>query len=96
MVSLLRDWLCRPGERLLDLKEHTGQVTELTRALYRHGCAIRPFGRGPLSTPLPDSAEAARAALPSRFRRNLRVSARRLAAEGVTHQTIRSRAVADA
>jgi hypothetical protein len=49
--------------------------------------AVAPF------TPLPDSAEAYRATLPSQFRRNLRVSAKRLAAEGVTHQTIRGRAV---
>jgi len=49
--------------------------------------AVSPF------TPLPDSPEAYRATLPAQFRKNLRVSAKRLAAEGVTHQTIRGRAV---
>src|SRR5258708_17853500 len=44
-------------------------------------------------TPLPDSPAAYRASVPSRVRRNLRASAQRLAAEGVTHQTIRGRAV---
>jgi CelD/BcsL family acetyltransferase involved in cellulose biosynthesis len=49
--------------------------------------AVSPF------TPLPDSPQAYRATLPSQFRKNLRVGAKRLAAEGVTHQTIRGRAV---
>jgi len=44
-------------------------------------------------TPLPRSPEAYRATLPAQFRKNLRVSAKRLAAEGVTHQAIRGRAV---
>ena len=44
-------------------------------------------------TPLPDSAEAYRASLPSQFRRNLRKSAGRLEAEGVAHRTIRGPAV---
>ena len=40
-------------------------------------------------TALPDSAEAFRSTLHSQFRRNLRRSANRLSAEGVTHRTIR-------
>jgi len=42
---------------------------------------------------LPDSPEAYRATLPAQFRKNLRVSAKRLAADGVAHQTIRGPAV---
>ena len=49
-------------------------------------------GRGPF-TPLPDSPEAYRASLPGQFRKKLRISAKRFAAEGVAHQTIRGRAV---
>src|SRR6516225_8894698 len=49
--------------------------------------AVSPF------TTLPGSPEAYRATLPAQFRKNLRVSAKRLAAEGVAHQAIRGRAV---
>jgi CelD/BcsL family acetyltransferase involved in cellulose biosynthesis len=90
VVSLLRDWLCRPGERLLDLKgirAGSRLVEVLPGRVRRQPMAVAPF------TPLPDSPEAYRATLPRQFRKNLRVSARRLAAEGVTHQTIRGRAV---
>ena len=90
VVSLLRDWLCRPGERLLDLKgirAGSRLVEALPGRVRREPMAVAPF------TPLPDSPEAYRATLPSQFRKNLRVSAKRLAAEGVTHQTIRGRAV---
>jgi CelD/BcsL family acetyltransferase involved in cellulose biosynthesis len=44
-------------------------------------------------TPLPDSAAAFRATLPKQFRRNLRKSADRFAAEGISRQTIRGLAV---
>ena len=90
VVSLLRDWLCRPGERLLDLKgiRAGSRLTEaLPGRVRRQSMAVAPF------TSLPDSPEAYRAALPSQFRKNLRVSAKRLAGEGVTHRTIRSREV---
>lgn len=90
VVGLLRDWLCRPGEYLLDLKgiRAGSQLIEaLPGRVRREPMAGAPF------TPLPDSPEAYRATLPSQFRRNLRVSAKRLAAEGVTHQAIRGRAV---
>ena len=90
VVSLLRDWLCRPGERLLDLKgirAGSRLIEALPGRVRRQPMAVAPF------TPLPDSPEAYRAALPSQFRKNLRVSAKRLAAEGVTHQAIRGRAV---
>ena len=90
VVGLLREWLCRPGQRLLDLKGITAG-SRLTEALpgrvRREPMAVAPF------TPLPDSPEEYRATLPSQFRRNLRVSARRLAAEGLTHQAIRGRSV---
>lgn len=90
VVSLLRDWLCRPGERLLDLKgirAGSRLIEALPGRVRREPMAGAPF------TPLPDSPEAYRAALPSQFRKNLRVSAKRLAAEGVTHRAIRGQAV---
>jgi hypothetical protein len=90
VVGLLRDWLCRPGERLLDLKgirAGSRLIEALPGRVRRQPMAVAPF------TPLPESPEAYRATLPSQFRRNLRVSAKRLAAEGMTHQTIRGQAV---
>jgi CelD/BcsL family acetyltransferase involved in cellulose biosynthesis len=90
VVSLLRDWLCRPGERLLDLKgirAGSRLIEALPGRVRREPMAVAPF------TPLPDSPEAYRATLPSQFRRNLRVSAKRLASEGVMHQTIRGQAI---
>jgi hypothetical protein len=90
VVSLLRDWLCRPGERFLDLKgiRAGSQLAEaLPGRVRRQPMAVAPF------TPLPDSPEAYRAYLPRQFRKNLRVSAKRLAAEGVAHRTIRGRGV---
>jgi CelD/BcsL family acetyltransferase involved in cellulose biosynthesis len=90
VVSLLRNWLCRPGERLLDLKgiRAGSRLAEaLPGRVRREPMAVAPF------TPLPDSPKAYRATLPKQFRRNLRVSAKRLAAEGVAHQVIRGRAV---
>ena len=90
VASLLRDWLCRPGQRLLDFKSiRTGSL--LLEALPgRVRCepmAVAPF------TPLPDSPEAYRASLSSQFRRNLRRSADRFAAEGVVHRAIRGPAL---
>ena len=90
VVSLLRDWLCRRGERLLDLKgirPGSRLVEALPGRVRREPMAVAPF------TPLPGSPEAYRAALPSQFRKNLRGSAKRLAAEGVAHRAIRGRAV---
>jgi CelD/BcsL family acetyltransferase involved in cellulose biosynthesis len=90
VVGLLRDWLCRPGECLLDLRgiRPGSRLAEaLPGRVRREPMAVAPF------TPLPDSPDAYRAALPSQFRRNLRVSARRLAAQGVTHRAIRGREV---
>jgi Acetyltransferase (GNAT) domain len=90
VVSLLRDWLCRPGERLFDLKgiRAGSQLIEaLPNRVRREPMVVAPF------TPLPDSPEAYRATLSSQFRKNLRVAAKRFVAEGVTHQAIRGRAV---
>jgi CelD/BcsL family acetyltransferase involved in cellulose biosynthesis len=89
-VSLLRDWLCRPGERLFDLKgirAGSRLVEALPGPVRREPMAVAPF------TPLPRSPEAYRAALPAQFRKNLRVAARRLAAEDVKHHAIRGQAV---
>jgi CelD/BcsL family acetyltransferase involved in cellulose biosynthesis len=89
VVSLLRDWFCRPGERLLDLKgirAGSRLIEALPGRVRRQPMVVAPF------TPLPDSPEAYRASLPAQFRKNLRVSAKRFAAEGVTHQAIRGQA----
>jgi CelD/BcsL family acetyltransferase involved in cellulose biosynthesis len=90
VVGLIRDWLCRPGGRFLDLqgiRAGSRLIEALPGRVRREPMAVAPFAR------LPDSPEAYRATLPSQFRKNLRVSAKRLAAEGVTHQAIRGRAV---
>ena len=58
VVSLLRDWLCRPGERLLDLKgirAGSRLIEALPGRVRREPMAVAPF------TPLPDSPEAYRA-----------------------------------
>jgi len=89
-VSLLRGWLCRPGERLLDLKgiRAGSRLTEaLPGRVRRQPMSVAPF------TPLPDSPGAYRATLPAQFRKNLRVGAKRLAAEGVAHHAVRGQAV---
>jgi hypothetical protein len=62
-------------------------IEALPGRVRREPMVVAPFAL------LPDSPEAYRATLPSQFRKNLRVGAKRLAAEGVTHQTIRGRAV---
>lgn len=90
VVSVLGEWLRRPGGRLLDLRgirEGSWLIEALPGHVRREPMAVAPF------TPLPDSAESYRATLSTQFRRNLRRSANRLAAEGVTHQTIRGPAV---
>ena len=90
VVRLLRDWLCRPGERLLDLsgiRAGSWLAEALPGRVRRQPMAVAPF------TPLPDSPEAYRATLPGQFRKNLRASAKRFAAEGVAHQAIRGRDV---
>ena len=90
VVSLLRDWLCRPGGRLLDLqgiRAGSRLIEALPGRVRRQPMAVAPF------TPLPGSATAYRATLHAQFRKNLRVSAKRLAAEGMTHQAIRGQAV---
>lgn len=90
VVSLVRGWLSRPGGRLLDLRgiRAGSRLTEaLPGHVRREPMAVAPF------TPLPGSANEYRATLPSQFRRNLRASAKRLAAEGVTHRAVRGRAI---
>jgi CelD/BcsL family acetyltransferase involved in cellulose biosynthesis len=90
VVKLLREWICRPGQRLLDLKgiRAGSRLAEtLPGRARRDVIGVAPFMR------LPDSPEAYRAALPKQFRRNLRVAGRRLAAEGVGHRAWRGAAV---
>ena len=90
MVSLLRDWLCRPGERLLDLKGiRAGSWFDRSPAWPRSPPA---HGRGPLHTAaqqaggVPGHPALAVPQEPSHLRKAL-------AAEGVTHQAIRGPAV---
>ena len=86
VVSLLRDWLTRPGGRIVDLRGiRTGSlvIDAMPGRVRAERMAVAPFAS------LPDSAEAYRATLPSQFRRNLRKSAARLGDEGVRHRTIR-------
>ena len=90
VVSLLGDWLTRPGGRLVDLRGiRAGSlvIEALPGRVRREQMAVAPFAS------LPDSAEAYRATLPSQFRRNLRKSAARLADQGVRHRTCRGPAV---
>ncbi len=90
VVNLLGDWFRRPGGRLVDLGgiRAGSRLTDVLPGRVRvERMAVAPFA------PLPDSAEAYRATLPSQFRRNLRKSTDRLEAEGVRHRTIRGPAV---
>jgi hypothetical protein len=90
VVGRLKDWLCRPGERFLDLKgirAGSRLIEALPGRVRSQPMAVAPYA------PLPDSPEAYRATLPRQFRKNLRVSAKRFAGEGVTHRAIRGPAV---
>jgi len=90
VVSLVRDWLSRPGGRLLDLngiRAGSRLIETLPGRVRREPLPVAPY------VLLPDSADDFRATLNSQFRRKLRASANRLAAEGVVHRAIRGRAV---
>jgi CelD/BcsL family acetyltransferase involved in cellulose biosynthesis len=90
VIGLLRGWFCGPGGRLVDLqgiRAGSRLAEALPGRVRRESMAVAPF------TSLPGSPEAYRATLPAQFRKNLRVSARRLAAEGVAHATARGPAV---
>jgi CelD/BcsL family acetyltransferase involved in cellulose biosynthesis len=90
VLSLLRDWFRRPGWRLLDLNgvhSESRLVEVLPGRVRRETMAVAPFAM------LPESAEAYRSTLSSQFRRNLRRSADRLRAEGLTQQTVRGSGV---
>ena len=91
-IPLVRNWLSRPGGRLLDLKGMRAEsrlVEALPGPVRREPLAVAPF------TTLPDSSEAYLANLPSQFRRNLRRSSSRLGAEGAIHRTSRGPEVQD-
>jgi GNAT acetyltransferase-like protein len=90
VLGLLRDWLGRPGERLLDLKgiRVGSRLTEALPGRVRS----QPMTMAPFAL-LPSTPQAYRATLPGQFRRNLRAGAKRLAAEGVAHRAIRGPAV---
>jgi CelD/BcsL family acetyltransferase involved in cellulose biosynthesis len=85
-ISLLRSWLHRPGGRLLDLKgirAGSRLIEALPGPARRETFAVAPW------TPLPNDAPTYLASLPSQFRRQIRRSSARLAAEGATHRTSR-------
>lgn len=86
VIRILRSWLCRSGERLVDLRGiRAGSPLSgaLPGSVRRELLALAPFA------PLPDSSDGYLAGLPSQFRRNLRRSSARLEAEGVMHRTNR-------
>jgi len=90
VVGQLRERLCRPAQCLLDFKgirPGSRLIEALPGRVRREPMVGAPY------TPLPESPEAYRAALPSLFRRNLRAGAKRLAAQGVTYRQIRGQAV---
>ena len=90
VIGVLRNWLCRPGSRLFDLRgvrAGSPLAEALPGRVRREPIAAAPFAL------LPESAEAFRATLPAQFRRNLRKSGSRLADEGVQHRVIRGPAV---
>jgi hypothetical protein len=91
VVSPLRDWLGRPGQRILDPQGHPARVTPdrspaRPRSPRGHCCgplhALARYLRGVPGHPARSVPQETSVFL-----------AKRLAAEGVTHQTIRSRAV---
>lgn len=87
---LIGDWLGRPGDRLLDLRGvRAGSMLAevLPGRVRREAMAAAPYAL------LPDSAEAFRATLTSRFRRKIRNTTSRLEGEGVSHRVLRGPAV---
>ena len=90
VVGVLRNWLCRPGSRLFDLRgvpAGSPLAGVLPGRVRREPVAAAPFAL------LPESPEAFRATLPAQFRRNLRKSGARLEDEGVYHRVIRGPAI---
>lgn len=90
VITLIGNWLHRPGGRLLRLRgirSGSRLIEALPGRVHRQPMAAAPYA------PLPESAEAFRSTLPSQFRRNLRKAGKRLAEEGVRHRTVRGTAV---
>ena len=87
---LIGDWLGRPGDRLLDLRgvRAGSMLAEVLPGRVRR----EPMAAAPYAL-LPDSAEAFRATLTSRFRRKIRNTTSRLEGEGVSHRVLRGPAV---
>jgi CelD/BcsL family acetyltransferase involved in cellulose biosynthesis len=87
---LIGDWLGRPGDRLLDLRgvRDGSMLAEVLPGRVRR----EPMAAAPYAL-LPDSAEAFRATLTSRFRRKIRNTTNRLEGEGVSHRVLRGPAV---
>lgn len=92
-TRLLRDWLCRPGARLMDLTGVRGG-SRLIEAL--PGSAHpTPFAVAPW-TLLPDDPDTYLASLPSQFRRQVRRASARLTAAGARHRARRGESAVDA
>jgi hypothetical protein len=72
VVSLLRGWLCRPGERLLDLKGIRAG-SRLIEALPGH-VRREPMAEAPF-TPLPDSCPARKPGITGGYPTYLQVKA---------------------
>ncbi len=90
VIDLVRGWLGRPGGRIYDL--HGLPAGSLVADALPGRVRRLPEGVAPY-LPLPETAGAYRAALPSQFRRNLRRADDRLTTEGVTHRVLRRHAV---
>lgn len=86
VVRAVRDWLHRPGARLLDLEGINAGSRLITAVPGNVPCeplAVAPW------TPLPADIRAYLAGRPAGFRRNLRRASARMTAAGATHRTHR-------
>ena len=90
VTRVLRDWLCRSGPRLFNLRG----VRAGSRLIQALPGPVRcdPVGAAPYAL-LPDCPDAFRAGLSSHLRRKISTTTKRLAAEGVTHQIVRGPAL---
>jgi CelD/BcsL family acetyltransferase involved in cellulose biosynthesis len=88
VVRAVRDWLRRPGTRLLSLEGvHAGSrlVTAVPGHVRREALAVAPWA------PLPADAGTYLAARPAGFRKTLRRASARMTAAGTTHRINRGR-----
>lgn len=89
VVMAVRDWLCRPGARLVDLagvRAGSRLAAALPGRVRHEQFAVAPWAR------LPGDGRAYLAARPAGFRKTLRRASARMAAEGATRRTNRGAA----